>query len=775
MCNKKRRKRHNSTSSTGRKQSEADEDAEIDDDENKGNSKNDVIENFANDVTEIPADDVTETSVSDVTGTSVEKDLLNVKENVLMNLAKVGDKTESGLNHKVSEYDVSMTSQHDVIYTSQVTATAGNEDAEMTTGNNDQQDNSTINSVEVASAVNLEEKSDLAEENRTKNEDDVNILKQECFVKDDSRDNDTDTKASEISNDEDFEIPDRKNGISLQNQTRDIDNDGDDEACCGSALDSQTYQDESLQKDNGNDVLNCAENEQQDCQNNDITSKNIARDCSESDFDEKSFPGEELNGRYDKNVGLLQSNGEQLLNSSDKGQQEYYTSLESNEISNACDGNNTSLENDEASLSVDGKAEQVRPNCETFCNTDSDISNSVTNEQTGPSEDGSADGIHLKEDTKISVDKASENDVGNGKLDSNKNSLNPSHATPAPVTKVENNEANKTISNTLPSLSSNNNDKDISNGNQENPVCFNKAGETCVDEMTDRQSDHFIENKSTAISQNSECKNANESQKVRAYADEIADGTIQSVLHNISAGLSEEKAKEMSHAKVENDTSCEDETTNEKYSLEQTILNVECRDSVGETLASSPLNENNIEKFVESESTLPSFEAPKSLSLHEDNNEIQEYTNKMADVVLKESYRSISTTRKNEGVSKVKDISKGESSESGKLENHGINGATIDSQNLEADLEPDDVSANAKSEILCGNHSLGSMDEIKSNVMSVESCLKKFCTPEMLEGNNMFICEQCNQHETDDEETEEKKDETKDEDSNEDEGWFVTF
>ena len=692
-----------------------------------------------------------------------------------MNLAKVGDKTESGLNHKVGEYDVSMTSQHDVIDTSQVTATAGNEDAEMTTGNNDQQDNPTLNSVEVASAVNLEGKNDLAEENRTKNEDNVNILKQECFVKNDSCDNITETKANEISNDEDIEIPARKNGISLQNQSRDIDNDGDDEACCGSALDSQTYQEESLQKDNGNDVLNCAENEQQDCQNNDLTSKNIARDCSESDFDENSFPGEELNGDYDKNVGLLQSNGEQLLNSSHKGKQEYYTSLESNEISNTCDGNNTSTENDEASLTVNGEAELVRPNCETFCNTNSGISNSVTNEQTGPSEYGSADGTRLKRDTQISVDKASENDGGNGKLDSNINSQNPSHVAPAPVTEVENNEANKTISSTLPNQSSDNNDKDISNLSQKDPICFSKAGKTCVDEMTDRQSDNFIENKSTAISQNSECKNANESHKVRAYADEIADGTIQSVLHNISAGSSEEKGKETSHAKVKNDMSSEDETTNEKFSLEQNILNVECRDSVGETHASSPLNENNLEKFVESESTLPSFEAPKSLSLHEDNKEIQEYTNKMADVVLKESYHSISTTRKNKGVSEVKDISKDESSESGKLENDGTNGTTIDSQNLEADLEPDDVSPNSKSEILCGNHSLGSMDEIRSNVMSVESCLKKFCTPEMLEGNNMFICEQCNQHESDDEETEEKKDETKDEDSNDDEGWFVTL
>ena len=43
------------------------------------------------------------------------------------------------------------------------------------------------------------------------------------------------------------------------------------------------------------------------------------------------------------------------------------------------------------------------------------------------------------------------------------------------------------------------------------------------------------------------------------------------------------------------------------------------------------------------------------------------------------------------------------------------------------------------------------MEEIKSNAMSVESCLKRFCSPEVLEGNNMFICEQCNQHETDEE------------------------
>ena len=54
----------------------------------------------------------------------------------------------------------------------------------------------------------------------------------------------------------------------------------------------------------------------------------------------------------------------------------------------------------------------------------------------------------------------------------------------------------------------------------------------------------------------------------------------------------------------------------------------------------------------------------------------------------------------------------------------------------------------SESRILCGSHSLGSMGNIKTNVMSVESCLKKFCSPEILDGNDKFICEECNRDET---------------------------
>ena len=69
------------------------------------------------------------------------------------------------------------------------------------------------------------------------------------------------------------------------------------------------------------------------------------------------------------------------------------------------------------------------------------------------------------------------------------------------------------------------------------------------------------------------------------------------------------------------------------------------------------------------------------------------------------------------------------------------------------------------SEILRGNHSLGNMDAIKTNAMSVESCLKKFCSPEILVGDNMFICGKCNESEAkDDSGSSETKDDEDDDD-----------
>lgn len=72
------------------------------------------------------------------------------------------------------------------------------------------------------------------------------------------------------------------------------------------------------------------------------------------------------------------------------------------------------------------------------------------------------------------------------------------------------------------------------------------------------------------------------------------------------------------------------------------------------------------------------------------------------------------------------------------------------------------------SEIFQGNHCLGNMDNIPCNVMSVESCLKRFCTPELLDGKNLFLCEPCN------EARKEKSQKNDDEDSIEDKGKLAT-
>ena len=83
---------------------------------------------------------------------------------------------------------------------------------------------------------------------------------------------------------------------------------------------------------------------------------------------------------------------------------------------------------------------------------------------------------------------------------------------------------------------------------------------------------------------------------------------------------------------------------------------------------------------------------------------------------------------------------------------------TADGGNYEADTTE---RCSELSEILSGSHSLGPIPSINSNIMSVESCLGRFCNPEILDGNNKFICEECNRAETSDE-SDEKTDGKKD-------------
>ena len=46
------------------------------------------------------------------------------------------------------------------------------------------------------------------------------------------------------------------------------------------------------------------------------------------------------------------------------------------------------------------------------------------------------------------------------------------------------------------------------------------------------------------------------------------------------------------------------------------------------------------------------------------------------------------------------------------------------------------------------------LQRARDSVVQRGSAVQRFCSPEILEGDNMFICEQCNQNNTEDEDGE---------------------
>ena len=680
-----------------------------------GTSVGDVTGTSVGGVTGTSVDDVTGTSVDDVTNSSSEKDLSNVKEHVSMNLAKVD---EDGVN---------VTSRHDVTGTSQATGTSGNDDAETT---------SPLDFVEDPSAVALDRKDNFEERNDVNDErimvdgNNIGISNQECLNKCGGSDNTSEMGEGEVSNHIDSGKPLRNNKISQGNRE---------------------CQEGSLLKEN--DVSNSAHNQHKDCE---MTSENTVGDCENSRLDEEVD---------EDNANSLQSNGKDLSNF--KEQQEQKALLGFEEMINNSDSNVVSSD-----VKGNGESEDTRSSCKASVNSDHEkngiCKDSLENHGTCQSQDGEADGMNFEESNEAGIN-SREN-----QSDRSKDSQNSSHNNASSLAKFEGDEAVESISEKLSKLSLDNNNKNSPNESQENPVSFRVNSETCAQKNTETESHAFVEN-STALSPNSDWENAKESQCVRGFVDQLLDNLIENVMHEILTSVSEE-VKKTSDAKVETENHLECKTTNEKLkSLADCSPQGKNIDKTAHELKEYSANETavcslppNEEEFAESEAVKKlqssSSNTRNSSSFNEEDSEkIREFVSKIIDEGIEQALRSISTTQKDEDGSKNEDNSKDKSLESRKLESEEFNG---DLENLEAVSEPDDASGISRSEILSGNHSLGSMEEIKSNSMSVESCLKRFCSPEVLEGNNMFICERCNQQGSDGEESgETKDDETKDDET----------
>jgi hypothetical protein len=761
---------------------------------------------LVDDVTGTSVDDVTGTSVDDLTGTSVEEDVTNVKENGLMVDDRVKSEPVLELSgsdfdiNKIRDCDVSATSQHDVIDTAQdrVTATSGHDE-------NGTHDSRILNSEEESSSIHLdqmhnsEENKDFAEssneDNTMKNEKNMDVLSEEPLVNggDLLESSQSSENINGISKNEDFGTPVQNNEISSENQIRDSDN---GKICCGGALDGHDCKTESLLESNGEDVLNSSDKQQQDCQNNEISSENILGGC-ESGINGKTGCTDASDGKDCKNESVLHSNTADVSNSTDEGQTLCYTSPISHNLSNDSD-NDVVLAENKTGVPVDNKAEYISPNCETSDMNDICV-NSIQIKSTGPSQDGDAGGINSKESNQIPVSEiadsetgqALENKLSNLSLESNKGNSNRSPESPAFVTKFEDDDADKLTQDKLCNLSTDKN-RDSSNGSHEDPVSFNKTIDSETHETTGSEHDDFTGNTSTVLPQNGDSKNSKENKNVLDYVNQIVDDILESCFHNISTSLSEE-----AKLKVETDISFECKKIKEEYNspanfslkendFGEAMCKDEFRSSVNESAVSlsssqtdkeknqeyaKKIAENAHEEFLHSDSnSLLSRDAQSHSEIRSsvtntptktDHEKIQEYVKKIVDDALRQCLHIDATTRKQDSLSKFEDMSKDETSDSRNIENN--------SENLELVPGTENVSAVSRSEILRGNHSLGSMEAIKSNVMSIESCLKRFCSPEILDGDNMFICEQCNQNNTEEEE-EETNDEDEKEDSDDDKG-----
>ena len=354
----------------------------------------------------------------------------------------------------------------------------------MTTFNHEEHDTPALDSVEEDKMRSSVARDDLAEDNITKSGNNVGGLNQECLVKGSGSDEISESRNNGISDNEDVGIPVQNKEMSSENQRRYSDSFKGNGTVTLDAVNGEACKKESLLQANKEDVLNPTDSKQKGCQNSEISSENTQGD-RESGCNNKTCVNE-INGQHCRNENLLQSDGENLLNSSEKEQQECRTSVGPNKIRN---------------------------------------------------NSGDADGIDLGESNETAVDDIADNKAGNNQQDEqpDNNKDGGSSHNPALCTKFEGNEADG-LTDKLANLSLDN-DRDISNGSLEDRVSFNKItdSETRVHEMTGN--DNFIENKQTKLPLNGENTNSKESQKVREYVNKIVDDAFEQFCRNDSTCL----------------------------------------------------------------------------------------------------------------------------------------------------------------------------------------------------------------------------------------------
>ena len=776
MQNKRKgRKRHNSTSSTGRKQSETGEDDEADDDDEE-NLNDDVTETLNDDVTEIPNDDVTEipnddvtetpndnvtgtlvddvtgtlvddvigTLVDDVTGTlvddvantSVEKSV-TVKENQFMNLAKVTD------NERKNRGTSTLSSEEELC--AAVKALNISKDEENLEGSN-------------------------ITDSTTKDEIELDVLSQERVEKSRQLVED-ESNGNQISVNENCKIPVETNDICSKIKLQDSDDSGNGKIGCVDVLNGQ----KSLKQSN-EDVLSSTDEKLQNCQNNKTCSENLGRENNYNGCDDNTGYADALDHKNCVNKSSLHTEQESLSNCVDKKHEKSYTTKPTcHEVNRSGDANCSSVDDNKISLCVvDDSEEQTKLKSETSNSTTEmkDIRvNSVENE----SRNGAPDGIASEKSTKIRMNKGADSITGRTLQDNpntpyiNYDKSTPSHETPTHINTLEdapktdkfmqnepsnsspnynrdsheepaslntaiNSETNTCLPDKLSNLSLNDDTENFKENRKDMDNCptedlspqdnnINSNNEIRVPEI-EKESKNFITDHPTVLSSDVDIKKSKERADVLAYVDRITDDTLKSCFQNISTASLPEATEKLSKTEVGPDSSVESKK------LEEGLKNPACNISPEKTDFKTGCFKSNVDEHPH---------ASTSLSLDQNDYEkIKEYVGKIVQNAFNLYLDRNSSTSRDNGLSKIEDISQEKTSKCGEIETE----SSVDSK----DLEMLDTATVARSEILCGNHSLGNMEAIKSNATSVENCLKRFCTPEILEGSNMFICEQCNQH-----------------------------
>ena len=569
---------------------------------------------------------------------------------------------------------------------------------------------------------------------------------------------------SNENNNENGRTPAHTNGISSENEIRDEDVSGN----------GKVGRVDVLNDENNVDVLENMGDKLQNCQNNKNCSLNIARENHPSICNGSTDHVDALDDKDHQSKSSLRTGKESLSNCAGENHEQSYATPTSHKVSSNGDVNFSSFANNKISCScvVDVSEEHKRPKCETS-NVTTEIKGIRVNSVGNESRNGTPDGITI-ENKEISVNKNAERTLQDTIVpDGDHDKSKPNHEIPMLFHELEedskteksdqnelsrlspnnnrdnyeeavslaaalNSETNTHHSDKLANLALNDNTKKLKENEEDlsnfAPEDLSPNSNKMKSEMRNVPENVIAEHRTVPLPDEG-IEKSKERTDVLAYVDRIVKDIIEICFQNIST-------------KQPWDTNVETGNPVERKKLKEGFRNSAGNISLGKRECSKS-------KVDECQ------DAVASLSLNQ-NDYVKEYVERIVQEALNFCLVRNSLAIRENGVSQMEGVVGERNSKSGET-GHEQDESSVDPK----DIESDDTETVSRSEILRGNYSLGNMEAIKSNANSVENCLKRFCSPEILDGSNMFICEQCNRPMDTEEENEANEDNASD-----DKGWL---